>query len=366
VRIVHVIARFNQGGTAGWLTELIEGQRRDGNEVYLLAGKVEENEQEDIRFTELGGIRIQGLSRHISLKHDLIAFYKLRKKLISINPDIVNTHTAKAGLIGRLCVLSLSKKNMAIVHTFHGHILYGYFGKLSTKVFVEFERVLGKVTDVILVSGEKVKRDLLSQKIGDAKKFIVVRPGIRPVQMLPKSEVRKKFSIPEDKIVIGWLGRLTEIKRPDRVLELAKLLPNYIFMIGGDGELLESLKVNAPSNIVLTGWTTPTEIWSASDLALLTSDNEAQPLSLIEAASAGLPLIGEDVGSVSEVIQDQINGYLTNNLESRMRAIQKLATDTGVRERMGNTASQTAVEFFGVEQFLNTHICAYKKALSGR
>ena len=366
MRIVHVIARFNQGGTAGWLSELIEGQRRDGNEVYLLSGKVEANEREDIRFAELGGIRIQGLSRPISLIQDLIAFWALRKKLISINPDIVNTHTAKAGLIGRLCVLSISKKSTAVVHTFHGHILYGYFGKLSTRIFIELEKVLGKFTDVILVSGEKVKQDLLSKRIGDDQKFVIVRPGIKPVQILPKYEVRKKFSIPDDKIVIGWLGRLTEIKRPDRVLELARLLPNYIFMIGGDGELLESLKDNTSSNIILTGWTTPAEIWSASDIALLTSDNEAQPLSLVEAASSGLPLIGEDVGSVSEVIQDKINGYLTNNLESRLLAIQKLATDLETRQQMGNAASQTAIELFGVEQFLNTHKYAYKIALASR
>ncbi len=366
VRIVHVIARFNQGGTAGWLSELIEGQRREGNEVYLLAGKVEVNEREDTRFADLGGIHIQSLGRSISLVQDLIAFWDLRKKLISINPDIVNTHTAKAGLIGRLAVLSIYKNNTALVHTFHGHILYGYFGKLSTKIFIELEKVLGKLTDVILVSGEKVKRDLLSRKIGDDEKFLIVRPGIKPFQMLPKNEVRQSLSIPNDKIVIGWLGRLTEIKRPDRVLELAKLLPDYIFIIGGDGELLEAISENATSNIIMTGWTTPAKIWSVSDIALLTSDNEAQPLSLVEAASAGLPLIGEDVGSVSEVIQDQINGYLTKNLETRLWAIQKLATDPDARQQMGNAASRTAVELFGLEQFLNTHNYAYKKALTSR
>ena len=366
MRIVHVIARFNQGGTAGWLSELIEGQRREGNEVYLLAGKVEANEREDNRFADLGGIHIQGLSRPISLIQDIIAFGALRKKLISINPDIINTHTAKAGLIGRLAVLSLDKKNTAVVHTFHGHILYGYFGKISTKVFIELEKILGRITDVILVSGEKVKQDLLSRKIGDEAKYIIVRPGIRPVQILSKSRVRQNLSIPDGKIVIGWLGRLTEIKRPDRVLELAKLLPDYIFMIGGDGELLESLTESATPNIIMTGWTTPAEIWSASDIALLTSDNEAQPLSLIEAASAGLPLIGEDVGSVSEVIQDQINGYLTKNLESRLWAIQKLATDLGARQQMGNAASRTAIELFGVDQFLNTHNYAYTKALASK
>ena len=187
-----MIARFNQGGTAGWLSELIEGQRREGNEVYLLSGKVEANEREDSRFADLGGIHIQGLSRPISLIQDIIAFGALRKKLISINPDIVNTHTAKAGLIGRFAVLSINNKKTAVVHTFHGHILYGYFGKISTKIFIELEKILGKITDVILVSGEKVKCDLLNRKIGNEAKFIIVRPGIRPVQILPKNKVRQR------------------------------------------------------------------------------------------------------------------------------------------------------------------------------
>ena len=176
----------------------------------------------------------------------------------------------------------------------------------------------------------------------------------------------QKLSISEDQFTIGWLGRLTDIKRPDRVLELAELLPNFIFLLGGDGELLESLRQKSPKNVILTGWTTPDDIWSASDIALLTSANEAQPISLVEAASAGLPLIGEDVGSVSEVIQDQINGYLTKNLESRLWAIQKLASDLGARQQMGNAASRTALELFGVDQFLKTHNFAYTKAVASK
>ena len=135
VRIVHVIARFNQGGTAGWLNVLIEGQRREGNEVFLLSGKVQGNENEDSRFADLGGLHIQGLGRSISLSKDFKVFWALRKKLIELGPDVINTHTAKAGLIGRLAARSIFKRKIAIVHTFHGHILYGYFGKVKTSIF---------------------------------------------------------------------------------------------------------------------------------------------------------------------------------------------------------------------------------------
>lgn len=366
MRIVHVIARFNQGGTAGWLNVLIEGQRREGNEVFLLSGKVQGHEKEDSRFTDLGGLHIQGLGRSISLSKDFKVFWALRKKLIELGPDVINTHTAKAGLVGRLAARSIFKNKIAVVHTFHGHILYGYFGKVKTSIFAELERVLGRLTNVVLVSGIRVKDELLRKRIGRESQYIVVRPGVPPVTTLSRNSTREKLSISENQIVIGWLGRLTEIKRPDRVLELAKHLPNYVFLLGGDGELLESLKEKAPGNVILTGWTTPAEIWSASDIALLTSDNEAQPISLVEAASVSLPLIGEDVGSVSEVIQNTVNGFLTYDLDSRLKAVQKLATDPDMRHRMGKAAKMTAIELFGVKQFLTTHDQAYKKALQMR
>ena len=366
MRIVHVIARYNQGGTAGWLNVLIEGQRLEGHEVVLLAGIVQAKEVEDSRFAELGGFHIQELGRSISIFQDLKVFWALRKMLLEIDPDLINTHTAKAGLVGRLAARSIFKSKIAVVHTFHGHILYGYFGRIQTNIFVQFEKILCRLTDVILVSGLKVKSELVSKKIGRETQFIVIRPGVPPIATLPRNSARQKLSISEDQIIIGWLGRLTEVKRPDRVLELAELFPNFIFLLGGDGELSESLRQKAPKNVILAGWTNPTDIWSVSDMALLTSANEAQPISLIEAASAGLPLVGEDVGSVSEVIQNNVNGYLAYDLDSRIKAIQKLASDPELRHQMGEAAKKTAVKLFGVEQFLETHKLAYEKAIKIR
>ncbi len=366
VRIVHVIARFNQGGTAGWLNVLIQGQRLEGHEVVLLAGNVQGKEVEDGRFAELGGLHIQGLGRSISIFQDLKVFWALRKLLLEIDPDIINTHTAKAGLLGRLAARSIFKSKIAVVHTFHGHILYGYFGRIKSNIFVQLEKILCRLTDVILVSGLKVKKELISKNIGREDQFIVIRPGVPPIKNISRNTVRQKLSISEDRFTIGWLGRLTDIKRPDRVLKLAELLPNYIFLLGGDGELLESLRQKATKNVILTGWTTPDDVWSASDIALLTSANEAQPISLVEAGSAGLPLIGEDVGSVSEVIQNAVNGYLTHDMDSRIKAIQKLALDPELRHQMGEAAKKTAAELFGVEQFLDTHKLAYQKAIKIR
>jgi len=364
MRVVHVIARFNKGGTAVWLANLIEGQLIEGDEVWLLAGHTQEGEEEDSRFSELNGFRIRKMARSISPVNDFISFLEIRRKLREIRPDIINTHTAKAGMVGRLAALSLGKNRPAIVHTYHGHVLYGYFGKSLSKVFAFIEKLLTKITDLILVSGVRVKNELISVGIGKESQYVVVRPGVVPINLSNKSTIRRKLFIPDNKIVIGWLGRISQIKRPDRVIDLARVFPDLIFLIGGDGELLKSIKDGSPTNVVFLGWTTPSIVWSASDIALLTSDNEAQPLSLIEAGSARLPLIGEDVGSVSEVIQEGQSGFLTHNQEERVSAIDKLTRDSEMRSKMGEMASRVSQDLFGVQQFIKSHREAYQKLVS--
>ena len=363
MRVVHLIARFNQGGTATWLATLIEGQRACEDKVWLLAGDVQNGEKEDPRFKELNGIRIHGLGRKISLVHDFKAVIQIRKQIQALNPDVINSHTAKAGMVGRVAVLSLGINRPKIVHTYHGHVLYGYFGKISNLVFSYIEKVLAFKTDLILVSGIKVKTELMQAGIGKDSQYVVVRPGVPQLKIINKSDARGTYSISEKQIVVGWLGRMAQIKRPDRIIEIALQLPNITFLVGGDGELFEHFKEGAPGNVVFAGWTTPSLLWSASDIALLTSDNEAQPISLIEAASVKLPLIGENVGSVSEVIMDGVSGYLTINLEQRIKAILELSSHPEMRSKMGEMAFKDSQNRFGVQQFIDTHRKAYESVV---
>ena len=127
MRVLHIIARFNVGGTATWITNLSEELVRMGHEVHLLAGEVESNEKEDERFSVLGGIRIKGLSRRVSMFSDLNSIFEIRKQIRAIKPDVINTHTAKAGVVGRIANLLLFSRKAPIVHTVHGHLLTGYF-----------------------------------------------------------------------------------------------------------------------------------------------------------------------------------------------------------------------------------------------
>lgn len=364
MKIVHIIARFNQGGTASWIKLLSLGLKAEGHEVQLLSGSVQGNEVEDSGFFALSGIRVSGLGRSISLVGDFKAFFQIRKFLIHAKVDIVNTHTFKAGVLGRLAALSIRKNRPVIIHTFHGHLLYGYFGKLSTLIFTSIEKFLASKSNLLLVSGERVKNELLANGIGAKNNLLVVRPGVSKLEKINRVDCRKKFGIPLDVHVVGWLGRMVPIKRPDKVIYMANNMPETIFLMGGDGELFEKINQSAPKNVLLVGWSSASEIWSCSNIALLTSDNEAQPISLIESAYLGLPSVAQDVGSVSEVVLNGKTGFLFTDIELGIVALRKLMRDEVAAASMGSAALDYVTHKFSPEQFIQSHIEAYRLAIS--
>jgi glycosyltransferase involved in cell wall biosynthesis len=280
-----------------------------------------------------------------------------------LKPDVIHTHTAKAGLIGRLAVVSILKNRPVVVHTYHGHLLYGYFSSWKSNIFKFIEIIMATTCDILIAAGDKVKSDLIEAGIGNENKFIVLRPGIKEFEHLDKQGVREKLNIPTDKIVVGWLGRMARIKRPERAIELAKRFPEVTFLMGGEGDLLEEIKVTAPKNVVFLGWTNPKIIWGASDIALLTSDNEAQPISLIEASYASLPIVAQNVGSVSEVVDDEKTGILVSDFNSSVAALEKLINNLELRQNLGAAGKIYAKSRFSPDQFIFGHEAAYSKAL---
>jgi glycosyltransferase involved in cell wall biosynthesis len=266
--------------------------------------------------------------------------------------------------VGRIAAFSLGVKRPKIVHTYHGHVLYGYFGPITNHIYKRIEIALSRITDLILVSGKRVKKELLEAGIGNESQYVLVKPGVEQVEILNRRDSRDKLQVSQDATVVGWLGRISQIKRPDRVIELANHFPEIFFLVGGDGELLQKIRLSAPPNVRFVGWTTPSLVWSASDIALLTSDNEAQPISLIEAASLKLPLVGEDVGSVSEVIQSGNSGFLTNNFKERVEALMLLESDPKLRMEMGEKAFIDFKTSFSRDQFIKTHRLAYERVVS--
>ena len=233
-----------------------------------------------------------------------------------------STHTAKAGVIGRLTALIAAPKAKR-VHTFHGHLLHGYFSKWKTKVVIFIEKMLAYITNTILTVGNKVKDDLLNAGIGKTTNMKVTFPGLLVESSTNPLEIRKSLNLSKDEIILIFVGRLTHIKRPDRLINAYRMASNstlnMTLLVVGDGELKSDCEVQSVGlNIRFLGWRTNVyDLMKASDIAILTSDNEGMPITLIEAAHLGLPTISTDVGSVSDVVLHAETGYLTSLDEAR-------------------------------------------------
>ena len=357
MKVTHVISRFNKGGTSHWLNLLIDGLGQLGVVGTLYAGYVQNGETEDPNFLRLGGIKF-------SFGNDLRSFFELRNQIKNRKPDIVNTHTTKAGVIGRLVLLTLAGEKPKLVHTIHGHLLYGYFPSWKIKIYIYIERILAKATDVLIVPGERVRDELLAAGVGEFHQFKIVSPGVTHVDMERNSAKNSKILSPNKNLRIGWMGRITQIKRPDRVVEIAKSFPDIDFLIAGEGDLLLKLRGELLPNIHLVGWAEPTIFWNQVDIAILTSDNEAIPISLIEAAMSGLPIIAENVGSVEEIVFPGRNGFLTNSKFERILAVESLQRDANLRDFMGRESRAIASSKFSVHSFLDNHFVIYKSLIN--
>lgn len=363
MKVLQIITRVNRGGTAKWLEILSEGLTSNGHISLLVAGSVHDNEVEDPLFENLHGIKVSNLGRSISLKQDVIAFMEIRRIIKKHKPDLVNTHTSKAGVLGRIAAISILSSRPGIVHTYHGHLLYGYFGKLKIRIIVTIEKYLAYFSTELIVSGERVRNELLEVGIGKKHQYILIKPGIPKPNLANRTEVRRNLGISSDAIVVGWLGRFTEIKHPERILDIATHNPGVTFLMGGDGELYKTISELAPPNVRLIGWTTPEILWGASDIAILTSDNEAQPISLVEAAMAGLPAVALNVGSIESVIADGETGFLVKSLREMSDRITELVNNESLRVELGKKAVIKMNKEFSELNFVNNHIKAYEKAL---
>ena len=371
IKVVHVIARMNVGGPAILLSSLVQGLNSDGFKSHLITGYCEENEVDYVKSNNLnlGEIRIKGLGRSISPVADLKALFSVMRTLRKLKPDIVHTHTAKAGVIGRVTSL-LATPRAKRVHTFHGHLLQGYFSKNKTRLVVLLEKSLAKVTDLILTVGSQVAKDLQDSRIGNPAKMKVTYPGIKVLNGSNRNRIRETLNLPNDEIVLIFVGRLTQIKRVDRLIEAFKLVQtesaSSTLLIIGDGELKEELEAKSIGlKIKFLGWRTDVyDLMDASDIAVLTSDNEGMPITLIEAAFMGLPSVTTDVGSASEVVLNSVTGYVAAKDPAVIaEKIKQLVISESLRAKFGVAAKSHAQEKFSVDSMLAFHKEVYKALL---
>jgi len=222
VKVMQIIARMNVGGPAVIVAELMRGLDKSAFEQILVTGYCDENESDylDTVATDIKATRIAGLGRSVSLIADLKAFFGLVSLIRKYKPDVIHTHTAKAGVLGRLASL-LAGRGAVRVHTFHGHLLHGYFNLVITKSVILIEKFFAARTSVLIAIGSKVKDDLIAAGIGRADKYRVFFPGLPAPKSYSKVGAQQAIGISSEILYCTFVGRLTQIKRPDRLLDVA-------------------------------------------------------------------------------------------------------------------------------------------------
>ena len=360
IRVLHVIARMNVGGTATYLASLIKSLEKEGVKNLLAMGNVPRGETEDEIVEGLPIVRVTDLSREISAANDFASWKKLQAIIDDFKPDIIHSHTFKAGLLVRL-----GKKRAPIVHSFHGHHIYDpEFGPIRRVGINLIERLLARKCDAIVTIGKRVMEELLAKRIGQPSQYFPISPGIGDLKLADGNRVRKRFGIGLNEVVVVWLGRFTKVKRPDRVIEIAKELPEISFVMAGGGELMDSVWESAPSNVKLVGFQSKNEMWSIADVGLCTSDSEGMPLALIEAQMAGVPVVSTDVGSVSEIVEDYKTGRLAGRESHQLTAALKdVVISISKSDGMQKASRTRALKLFSADVMAEAHLRLYRQLL---
>ncbi|MCC6452738.1 MAG: glycosyltransferase, partial [Acidobacteria bacterium] len=388
-RIVRIIARLNVGGPARHVVWLTSKLHEPEFESTLIAGTVPPGEEDMSYFAVENGVEpiyLAELSRELSPK-DLISVVKIFRELRRLRPDIVHTHTAKAGAVGRTAAFLYKyltfgtlvgrPRKVRKVHTFHGHVFHSYYGSFKTRIFILIEKLLAKTTDRIIVISEQQLDEIAGKfKIGRREQFVVIPLGIESIEMNveSKTSLREEFSIPEDRLIAGFIGRLTEIKNLDLLLETASLcqkdaVPVH-FAIVGDGHLRESLERRA-AELNLTDLSFAgnrkdiAPILSELDIFVLTSKNEGTPLSMIEAMAASVPVVSTAVGGVVDLagrIERHEDGFeiaeravlvSTFDPADLQKGLLYLLKNEKVRETLGLRTAQFVDERYSVTRLVS-------------
>lgn len=373
IKVMRIIARMNVGGPAVQVSGLMRGFDAQVFDQELVTGFCATDEADYLEkvATDVKAVRIDGLGRSIKPRADLTALFTIVKEIRRFKPDVIHTHTAKAGVVGRVASILSGHKSIR-VHTFHGHLLNGYFGAGKTKLVVLVEKFLAFFTDQLLAVGAKVKDDLLAAGIGNQSKFGVMPPGLQLAEVPSRSSARKELGLNDDAIYCAFIGRITQIKRPDRFLDVvAEIKSRGIdlhFIVAGAGELLQYCQDRATTEklpVTFLGWREDIEVvLAAADFVLLTSDNEGTPLSLIQAGMVGVPVVATNVGSTNEIVVNGETGLLTDlSVKQLADAVAKIATDSALRAKMGLAGKEYTLVRYGVARLVKDHQDLYLKLL---
>jgi glycosyltransferase involved in cell wall biosynthesis len=379
LRIAIVIARLNVGGPATHVFELTAGLPCDRFTVRLMAGREGRGEAGMHYLAEEKGVHpeiLPALSPRLGAS-DLLAFFQLFQIFRTWKPDIVHTHTAKAGAVGRAAARCAGVP--VVVHTFHGHVLRGYFPRPVEGIFRAIERGLTRITDRIVTLSPALKADLVAMGIAQPGKIEVVPLGMDLEPLLRsdsrRGELRSELGIGPEELLVGTVGRLVLIKNHRLFLMAARSMVDSglpaRFVIIGDGELRDSLQVFASElgiadRIRFLGWRKDmVPVYAGLDLLALTSDNEGTPMAVIEAMAAGVPVVATAVGGVPDVVREGETGRLVppGDPEAMSRIWRNALTEKIPTEQMRRRARQEVEARFGQARMLSAMAGLYESLM---
>ena len=385
VRVLRVIGRLNVGGPALHVVYLAAGLADRGYETTLVAGSVAHGEDSMAFAAERLGVpilRMDELRRDIAPVRDAIAVAKLARLIQQTRPQILHTHTAKAGAVGRLAALVAGRARPPIVlHTFHGHVLHGYFDPFRTAGFRALERLLARTSTALVAVSPQVRDDLVRLGVARRKQFAVVRLGIELEERVAagdglRGESRRLLGIGGDRFVVGWIGRMTEVKGTDHVLRAFRHLResgvDACLCLVGDGPDRPTLERRAHhlgimrDTLFLGFQQDVAPFYAAFDALLLPSLNEGTPVSAIEALAAGCPVVATRVGGVPDVVRDGEDGFLVDSgaVSELAAGLARLAEDPELRRRMGAAGRARVLGRYGVERLVDETDLLYRSLLA--
>ena len=369
IKILQIIARLNIGGSATHVILLTAGLNNERLESTLVTGVEGKYEGNMLDLAAAKGVKpiiIPQLRRNIDPVGGFIALLKLYRLMRRQKPDIVHTHTATAGLLGRLAAKLAGAP--VILHTFHGHVLRGYFGPLRSKALVWMERFLARLSDRIVTVSEGQRRELAGYGIASLEKITVVPLGFELEDLLAceshRGELRHELGLAAENKLVGIVARLVSIKNHRLFLQAAQVVaeavPQARFLVVGDGELREELEaytcdLGLDEKAFFTGWRRDlAHLYADLDVVALTSINEGTPVSLIEAMAAGVPVAATAVGGVPDVVVDGETGYLVEagDMRGMASAIIELLRNPEKAREMGQKGREAVYPKFAAQTLI--------------
>ena len=357
VRILRVVTRLNTGGPAKHLTSLVRALDGSRYEQLLAAGREGPGEGSMRPFVEAQGVQLTMVPGLIGTTRlgpgDLVATASIRKLIRDFRPDIVETHTTKAGIVGRLS--ARLEGSPAVLHVYHGHVLEGHYGAIKTAAARGTERLLARLSDRLVAVSATVKADLVKHGVAPPDRITIVEPGLELTAMIrcreERGAVRRELGLAPAVPLVGIIGRLAPVKNHRLFLDAAVGVlasrPNVHFLIVGDGELRDQIRTEARNRglierLTFTGWRYDLpRIYADLDVLISCSKYEGTPFTIIEAMAARCPVIATQVGGVLDLLTDHATGLLVPpaDPDPLVNAILRLLGDAGLARDLARAAA---------------------------